>query len=54
MHVKVLEIIVIKIKSSINKSFLEEVCLQMALKVHRSVLERISRGNTFQSARAAT
>ena len=27
---------------------------QMALKIPRSVIERISRGNTFQSAGAAT
>ena len=53
-YVKILVIIVMKINKLI-KSFPKEVLFQMALKnIPRSVIERISRGNTFQSAGAAT
>ena len=52
-YVKILVIIVIKINKLI-KSFPKEVRFQMALKIPRSVIELISRGNTFQSAGAAT
>ena len=54
-YVKILVIIVTKLKiNKLIKSFPKEVRFQMDLKIPRSVIERISRGNTFQSARAAT
>ena len=53
-YVTVLVIIEIKIKIKKLKSFPKEVRFKMALKIPRSVIERISRGNTFQSAGAVT
>ena len=52
-YVKILVIIAIKINKLIKAS-LKRCVFRWRLKIPRSVIERISRGNTFQSAGAAT
>ena len=56
IDVKILVIFVIKINKKLSQrgAFLKSCVFKWHLKIPRSVIERISRGNTFQSAGAVT